>query len=122
MNIKRMTVSFETNDLPATLRFYQDYLGFSVSGKWPEENPVWAELQNAEHAIMFSERNAHSQHAEMVFTGSLYFNCDEVDAMWERLREVARVEYPIDDFDYGMREFAIYDPNGYLLRFGREIE
>ena len=122
MNFKSLTVSFETNDFAETLRFYQEFLGFSINAQWPAENPVWAELRNAAHTIMFSERNAHSQHAETVFTGSLYFNCDELDLLWERLRDVARVEYPIDDFDYGMREFAIYDPNGYLLRFGREIE
>jgi hypothetical protein len=26
--------------------------------------------------------------------------------------------YPLEDFDYGMREFAIYDSKGYLFQFG----
>jgi hypothetical protein len=29
--------------------------------------------------------------------------------------------YPIEDFEYGRREFAIFDNNGYLLQFGQEI-
>ena len=29
---------------------------------------------------------------------------------------------PIEDFDYGMREFAVFDNNGYLLQFGQEID
>lgn len=29
---------------------------------------------------------------------------------------------PIGDFAYGMREFAIRDPNGFLLQFGQAIE
>jgi hypothetical protein len=29
--------------------------------------------------------------------------------------------YGIEDFFYGMREFAIYDNNGYLLQFGQPI-
>jgi len=32
--------------------------------------------------------------------------------------EETRVCYPIENFAYGMREFAIYDNNGYLLQFG----
>ena len=27
-----------------------------------------------------------------------------------------------EDFEHGMREFAIYDNNGYMLQFGQEIE
>jgi hypothetical protein len=38
---------------------------------------------------------------------------------WER-GERQGVCYPIEDFDYGMRSFAIYDANGYLLQFGHE--
>ena len=33
-----------------------------------------------------------------------------------------RICYPIETFDYGMREFAIYDDNnGYVLQFGRPL-
>ncbi|MFN5228579.1 MAG: hypothetical protein ACK5Q3_18600 [Planctomycetota bacterium] len=28
----------------------------------------------------------------------------------------------LEDFDYGMREFAIYDNNGYLLQFGQSLQ
>jgi hypothetical protein len=27
----------------------------------------------------------------------------------------------MEDFEYGMREFAIRDNNGYILQFGQEI-
>jgi hypothetical protein len=32
-----------------------------------------------------------------------------------------RIFYPLEDFDYGMREFAIYDNNGCLLQFGQDL-
>jgi uncharacterized glyoxalase superfamily protein PhnB len=44
-----------------------------------------------------------------------------VDAIWENIKESANICYPIETFDYGMREFGIYDNNGYLLQFGQEI-
>jgi len=37
-----------------------------------------------------------------------------------RLKDKVRVCYPLENFEYGMREFAIYDNNGYLLQFGQE--
>lgn len=68
---------------------------------------------------MLSSLNAHEGDERAAFTGSLYLRCDDVDAWWLRLRDVARVCYPIETFDYGMREFGIYDNNGYLLQFGQ---
>ncbi len=56
------------------------------------------------------------------FTGSFYFSTDDVDAMWARLKDKAKVCYGIENFDYGMRKFAVYDNNGYLLQFGQAIE
>lgn len=43
-------------------------------------------------------------------------------SMWWKLKDKARVCYGIEIFEYGMREFAIYDNNGYLLQFGQEFE
>jgi uncharacterized glyoxalase superfamily protein PhnB len=45
-----------------------------------------------------------------------------VDALWAQLRDKADVVYPLESFEYGMREFAIRDINGYLLQFGQEIQ
>lgn len=37
------------------------------------------------------------------------------------LKDKAKVCYDIEDFCYGMREFAIYDNNDNLQQFGQEI-
>jgi len=47
---------------------------------------------------------------------------ENADEFWERLKNKANVSYPIEDFDHGMREFAVYDNNGYLLQFGHSLE
>ena len=70
---------------------------------------------------MFPLRNAHEHFERPAFTGSLYINTDDVDSLWQQLKDKAKVCYPIEDFEYGMREFAVYDNNGYLLQFGQEI-
>ncbi|MGQ0540780.1 MAG: hypothetical protein ACT4O9_02875 [Blastocatellia bacterium] len=38
------------------------------------------------------------------------------------MKDKALVCYDIEDFPYGMREFAVYDNNGYILQFVQEIE
>jgi len=39
----------------------------------------------------------------------------------EAQKQNKTIVYPIENFYYGMREFAIRDNNGYILQFGQEI-
>jgi len=45
----------------------------------------------------------------------LYFRTNQVDALWQLLKDKTGVCCSIEDFSYGMQEFAIYDNNGYVL-------
>ncbi len=38
------------------------------------------------------------------------------------LKGKSKICYSIENFEYGMREFAIYDNNDYVLQFGQEIK
>ena len=117
MKLQELTPLLRTNDLKGSIRFYTDVLGFECDGSSEE----WASLRRDNVTIMFALPNEHEPFDGPAFTGSLYINPDDVDAMWERVKDKARVCYPIDNFDYGMREFAIYDNNGYLLQFGQPL-
>lgn len=70
---------------------------------------------------MISLPNEHLRFEKSLFTGSFYFRATDVDALGESLRDKVTIAYPIENFDYGMREFAIRDMNGYILQFGKEI-
>jgi uncharacterized glyoxalase superfamily protein PhnB len=122
MKLKNLIPMLETDDLKQTIEFYTELLGFEGDGYYPEaENPYWASLFKDEVRIMFTLRSAHSIFERPTMTGSLYLYPDNVNEVWEHLKDKATVEYPLEDFDYGMREFAIRDCNGYLLQFGQEI-
>jgi uncharacterized glyoxalase superfamily protein PhnB len=45
-----------------------------------------------------------------------------VDEIYENLREKVEITYSVKNFDYGMREFGIRDCNGYILHLGENIE
>lgn len=118
MTLQAMTPMLRTPDLQGTIAFYTEVLGFTcetVSEDWG-----FAALQCDGIALMLSGLNAHEGDVATAFTGSLYLRTDDVDGLWRRLKDRAHVCYPIEEFEYGMREFAIYDNNGYLLQFGQE--
>lgn len=117
--LKNLTPMLRTGELKETIAFYTERLGFSVEGS--SEEAGWAHLRRDSVSIMLASPNAHEDFQRPALTGSLYIVCDKVDDIWNDVRESTRVCYPIESFDYGMREFAIYDNNGYLLQFGEEI-
>jgi uncharacterized glyoxalase superfamily protein PhnB len=100
-----------------TVRFYCDVLGFSCTNRMEG----WAALQKEEAELMIALPNEHVPFDKPTLTGSLYFNTDDVDAVWAQVKDNTTVVYPIENFSYGMREFAIRDNNGYCLQFGQEI-
>ncbi|MEZ5344833.1 MAG: VOC family protein [Pyrinomonadaceae bacterium] len=122
MKLQDLIPMLETANLRESIEFYEQKIGFTVQGVYPDEKePCWASLRKDDVVLMLSGRNEHSKHKDTVFTGSLYFYPDDVDEMWESLKDSAEVCYEIENFDYGMREFGIYDPNRYLLQFGQDV-
>jgi uncharacterized glyoxalase superfamily protein PhnB len=114
-NVKPVLV---VNDMDETIRFYGDILGFECVNRIEG----WAALRKDAVEVMISLPNAHEPFERPTLTGSLYFSSDDVDALWEKIKGKATVVYPIENFYYGMREFAIRDNNGYILQFGQEID
>ncbi len=116
MKLETVVPMLTVTDLDATLVFYRDVLGFECL----ERMEGWAVVHRDGVEVMFSLPNQHVPFEKPILTGSLYFKLDDVDALWQELKEKAKVVYPIETFDYGMREFAILDNNGYCLQFGTE--
>jgi uncharacterized glyoxalase superfamily protein PhnB len=108
-----------TEDFKASVDFYVEVLGFMAN----VFNEEWgfASLSKDDVSVMLSRPNEHRPYDKIGFTGSFYFTTDDVDSFSEELKDKARICYGIENFFYGMREFAIYDNNGYLLQFGQEI-
>ncbi len=109
-----------TTDIPATVRFYRERLGFECKAQMDG----WACLERDGVELMLSAPNAHSPFEKPLLTGSLYFRLNtinDVDELWAKVRGETTAVYPVEDFEYGMREFAIRDNNGYILQFGAEI-
>ena len=115
-----LTPILSTDDMDRSVRFYGDVLGFACG----VHSAAYSNLYRDEVRIVLAAPNEHVPWAGPSFTGQLYFelaNADDVDVLWRELNGRADVIYPVDDFEYGMREFAIRDDNGYQLTFGARL-
>lgn len=112
-----------TGNVQATIDFYTNILGFELHNFLRDEEGIlcWASLHSGEVNIMFRLPIEHMDEQTPALTGSLYLRTDNVTQLWERLKDSTDVVYPLEDFDYNMREFAIRDCNGYVLNFGQPL-
>jgi uncharacterized glyoxalase superfamily protein PhnB len=108
-----------THEIDTTIDFYCAVLGFTCDQRNDDWN--WAALHKDDCEIMVANPNAHTPFEKPTFTGSLYIKVDDVDFLWHSLKDKVKVCYEIETFEWGMREFAIYDTNGYLLQFGQDM-
>ncbi|MBT8273919.1 MAG: bleomycin resistance family protein [Bacteroidia bacterium] len=118
MVLKDLIPILETNNMDETIKYYESVLGFKCIGRM---NNDWARLERDKISLMFSGRYNENDHPNTFMTGGLYIYTDTIDLLWTELKENVKVCYPIETFEYGIREFAIYDCNDYLLQFGQDL-
>ena len=122
-----------TEDIQRSIAHYRDTLGFELAGSMPEVEPTWCLMKRDQTRIMFLGSHHHDDevghehegddhgHVHAPAISSLYFYPDDIDTLWDEFKDKVEIEHPLEDMDYGMREFMIRDPNGYTLMFGSPI-
>jgi catechol 2,3-dioxygenase-like lactoylglutathione lyase family enzyme len=102
-------------DLNLTSAFYTDVLGFQGGPLWPADAPCFALLERDDVCVQFYVADA--SRGEAVGNATLSFEVDDARAIHRELAARATVEWGPEVYWYGRREFAIRDPNGYLIIF-----
>lgn len=116
MSHSKLIPMIYTDDLQATVNFYVQTIGFQCISKEAE----WARVMLDEVEMMIIIPSKQIAFYEPFFTGSFYIFTDNIDRIWEAIKDKTKVCYPMEDAGYGFREFAVYDNNGYLLQFGQQ--
>lgn len=119
MKYKRLTPMLWTEDLQASIVFYTQILGFTCAEF--NEEWQWAALHLDAIELMLAKPNQHTPYDKICFTGSFYIEVDDVETLWHHLKNKVTIVYELETFDWGMKEFAIKDTNGYMLQFGQNI-
>lgn len=115
MAMRALTPMLQTGDMDRTVAWYGDMLGFRCVSRTGDD---WCRLEQDGVSLMFM-RNHHLGSPQA--TATQYIYVDDVDALWERLKDRITAEWGPEDMPYGLREFAIRDPDGYLLSFGAPL-
>src|SRR5215510_11303215 len=118
-------------DMPTSIRFYRDALGFEVASQVPEGDECdWALLRLNESELMLNtayEADERPPVADPVRIAAhsdtaLFFDCADVDAACVYLRgDGIDVSDPVVQ-DYGMKQLYLKDPDGYGVCFQRPID
>ena len=125
MAISTLTPNLMVDDMPATLAFYRDILGFEVADTAPPEGaPVWAQLRSGGASVMLQTRASLSEELPdfreqpISATQTLFITVDDEmthDALYQRAHDAGAVIKQPYTTPYGAREFCLRDPEGYLL-------
>ena len=110
-----MTLLLRCMNLEETKVFYRQILNFQVAAT--AEQPCT--VRKGGGSILFTEEDLWG--GESHCTGTIYFFLPDVDRYYEVVKDKAIVRWPLQDMDYGIREFGVKDCNGYTLAFAKRI-
>ncbi len=119
MRLKELRPILYSDKLEESIDFYRGVLGFTCGER--NSDWRWASLHRNDVEIMLASPNEHIPFDKPTFTGSFYINTDNVDEVWNTIKDKVNVVYDIENFEWGMREFGIYDNNGYIIQFGQPV-
>ncbi len=124
-----ITVELFVPDVEASVRFYTGKLGFhlmrmergTIGGG---ERATFAVVGLERAALLIAHESLEGDLALPPGGGAVHIRIvvDDVDALYQRAREGgAAIANDIADRPYGLRDFIIRDPDGFLLRFASRL-
>ena len=126
--VTSVTPNLLVSNIDRSTAFYRDVLGFGVKQTVPDVAPfvfVWLERDGV--AVFLNDPKAVEKDIERAtarpFGGSatMFFVVTGVDDYHATVAPQAKIVMPLKTQFYGMREFAIEDPDGHLLTFAERV-
>jgi len=124
-HIKKLTPNLLVANVERSIAFYVDVLGFERGMTVPEQPPfVFASVTSGSVEIFFNDAATVVKEypafggKPLGATGTMFMEIDgpgAIDALHDRLASRVKITMPLVTQWYGMREFAIEDPDGYVI-------
>jgi uncharacterized glyoxalase superfamily protein PhnB len=110
----KLVLSLLARNLAETRSFYET-IGFRHSGG--DDAAGWIELSFGGAVLQFyRDPPIGTLHAPSL-SGTIYVHVEDADALSRPISNQVPFEWGPETMDYGMREFAVRDPNGYFVAF-----
>jgi uncharacterized glyoxalase superfamily protein PhnB len=126
--LTKLTPNLLVSSVERSLAFYVDTLGFERGMTVPDQSPfAFGSVTAGPVEIFFNDAaGAVKEYPDFAgkpigCTGTLFIEMDGVNALHDRLKLQVKVVMPIETKFYGMREFAIEDPDGYVITFAERV-
>jgi uncharacterized glyoxalase superfamily protein PhnB len=129
MTFADVTPNLVVSDLDRSLAFYRDVLGFTVFATVPEQpgdgEPLAFAWMQRDTVNVFLNSETASKMKASAGSGMLFITLEAadiasgIDALFAAVKDRAPVKMPLTDQFYGMREFIITDPDGYVVIFAQ---
>ena len=121
--IRQIAPLFFTKDIPGTLAYYKDKLGFTCQGTWLDP-PVYAIVARDQHAIHFRCADPPTPNPDKYADELLdaYLLVEGADALYAEYKSKG-VEFTreLANTPWHSREFVVKDCDGRLLAFGSNL-
>jgi catechol 2,3-dioxygenase-like lactoylglutathione lyase family enzyme len=121
--IRQIAPVFFTTDIPRTLAYYRNKLGFECLGTW-QDPPVYAIVARDQRAIHFRCAEPPTANPEKYAEELLeaYIFVEDADALYTEY-SAKGVEFArgLGDMPWKCREFVVKDCDGRLLAFGADL-
>lgn len=125
---KKLTPNLLVANVERSLAFYVDTLGFARGMTVPDASPfVFAAVTSGDVEIFVNDAaTAVKEYPAFAgkplgATGTMYIELEGVDALHERIKSRVTITMPLVTQFYGMREFGILDPDGYVITFAERV-
>lgn len=126
IEVRGLSPLLEVFDMPVSLAFYRDKLGFRVTGDSGQgDESGWVMLELGDATIMLNtayddgerpdapDPSRNAAHHDTC----IYFGCPDVDAAYEHLVANGIEAKPPQIAPYGMKQLYVTDPDNYNLCF-----
>lgn len=121
--IHRIAPQFFTTDIPGTLAYYRDKLGFQCLSTW-RDPPVYAIVARDRQTIHFRCAEPPAPNPDKYADELLdaYILVEDADALYtEYAARGVEFTRELGDTPWHSREFVVKDCDGRLLAFGAEL-
>ena len=111
---------FPVDNPLSTAEYYRDILGFSIAFQWDEPPTYLVVNRDDVVSIHFSKKEDNFVPSKAHVALSIFVH--DIDQLYKEYQKSgANITNPIGDRPWGMRDFDVTDPNGFILSFGMEL-
>ncbi len=122
MPFRKLTPNLMVHDVNTSLRFYEQVVGVRRRLTVPEREPyVFVSLVAGDVEIFLNQDQSEAK--PKAGGMSLYLELEGLDQLLDRVQQHGvKIEIPLNETFYGMREFAVLDPDGYMIIFAEPVK